>query len=221
MKKHYLIYQITNTVNNKIYIGKHITENVDDDYFGSGLDKFVKTILFKCQNKEEMDLLERCVVTQEFCDRDDTYNINVGGDGGWSYVNCSSSYQLGSNARSLSASKAGKECQRTLKRYGTSTTKRHLEKLSLEEQEKYKANMSCKLKAWHKKHKGIYANEHNPMYGHVYSEETLQKMKESHLGNRNSMHGKMWICNDKTHESKTILKTETIPDGWRKGRICK
>ena len=81
--------------------------------------------------------------------------------------------------------------------------------------------MSCKLKAWHKKHKGIYANEHNPMYGHLYSKETLQKMKESHLGNRNSMYGKMWICNDKTHESKTILKSEVIPEGWRKERICK
>lgn len=34
-----------------------------------------------------MNLLERCVVTKEFCDRTDTYNINVGGDGGWSYVN--------------------------------------------------------------------------------------------------------------------------------------
>ena len=34
-----------------------------------------------------MNLLERMVVTPEFCAREDTYNINVGGDGGWSYVN--------------------------------------------------------------------------------------------------------------------------------------
>jgi len=34
-----------------------------------------------------MNLLEKCVVTSEFCKRDDVYNINEGGDGGWSYVN--------------------------------------------------------------------------------------------------------------------------------------
>jgi len=34
-----------------------------------------------------MNLLEKYVVTPEFCARKDTYNINVGGDGGWSYVN--------------------------------------------------------------------------------------------------------------------------------------
>ena len=97
-KKHYLIYQTTNLINGKIYIGKHETINIEDEYFGSGnliraainkygLENFVKTILFELQNEEEMNLLEKCVVTQEFCDREDTYNINVGGDGGWDYVN--------------------------------------------------------------------------------------------------------------------------------------
>lgn len=35
------------------------------------------------------------------------------------------------------------------------------------------------------------------------------------------MYGKMWICNDETHESKSILKTDPIPEGWKKGRFCK
>lgn len=34
-----------------------------------------------------MNLLEKLVVTEEFCARPDTYNIKVGGDGGWDHVN--------------------------------------------------------------------------------------------------------------------------------------
>ena len=125
-KKHYLIYQITNLVNNKIYIGKHITTKIEDEYFGSGklirkainkygLENFVKTILFELQNEEEMNLLEKCVVTQEFCNREDTYNINVGGDGGWSYVNYASDYAVGSQKRLQFHSKGGKACQQQYK----------------------------------------------------------------------------------------------------------
>lgn len=76
-----------------IYIGKHETFNIDDDYFGSGtyinnaikkygIENFTKTILFECQNAIEMNLLEEAVVTEDFCKRHDTYNIQVGGKGG-------------------------------------------------------------------------------------------------------------------------------------------
>jgi hypothetical protein len=62
---YYIVYKITNLINEKYYIGCHQTDNLDDGYFGSGVylkrainkygvDNFHKEILFFCQNEEEM-----------------------------------------------------------------------------------------------------------------------------------------------------------------------
>lgn len=96
--KYYILYQTTNLVNGKIYIGKHETDNLDDGYMGSGyllkkaikkygIENFTFRVLIFLHNREELNLLEESVVTQEFCARKDTYNINTGGNGGWHYIN--------------------------------------------------------------------------------------------------------------------------------------
>lgn len=89
----YIIYKITNTLNNKIYIGKHQTENINDSYFGSGVslkkgikkygkEFFIKEILFIFNTENEMNLKEKELVTERFINRRDTYNKSLGGEGG-------------------------------------------------------------------------------------------------------------------------------------------
>jgi hypothetical protein len=95
---HYLIYKITNKLDNKIYVGKHKTEDKDDDYFGSGKllkravkkhgkENFTKEIMCECDSLEQMNQIEAAIVDEEFIARDDTYNLSLGGEGGWEYVN--------------------------------------------------------------------------------------------------------------------------------------
>jgi hypothetical protein len=65
---------------------------------------------------------------------------------------------------------------------------------------------------------------HGIFYGRKHSDEYKRKMKATlaerrpHDGEKNSQFGKMWIYNCDTLESVRIMKTESIPDGWVKGR---
>ena len=95
---YYLIYKTTNTINGKIYIGCHKTENLEDDYLGSGKllkraiekygsENFSKEIIAIFNNTEEMIKMESVIVNEEFIKDDDNYNLMVGGYGGWRAVN--------------------------------------------------------------------------------------------------------------------------------------
>jgi hypothetical protein len=96
--KYYIIYQITNIVNGKIYAGAHETSDLADQYMGSGtnilraikkygISNFKKDILFLCENAEQMYKKENEIVNSEFLTRTDVYNIKEGGLGGWSHIN--------------------------------------------------------------------------------------------------------------------------------------
>lgn len=89
-KQFSIVYQITNLLDNRIYIGAHCTNDVNDRYMGSsislkkdmkklGKKNFKKDILFTFNNQEDMRKKEAELVTKEFCLREDTYNIMKGG----------------------------------------------------------------------------------------------------------------------------------------------
>lgn len=101
----YIVYQTTNLINNKIYIGVHMTEDptVWDFYLGDGcfanrpssylnktqpfpralvkygVNNFKRETLSTFDTEKEALKLEALLVNEEFIKRTDTYNITLGG----------------------------------------------------------------------------------------------------------------------------------------------
>lgn len=104
----YIVYQTTNLVNNKIYIGVHKTKNSEifDSYLGCGVSinepsmymnpktpfqyavkkygvkNFKRIVLKSFSNEDEAYKLEAELVNIDFIKRKDTYNIALGGNKG-------------------------------------------------------------------------------------------------------------------------------------------
>lgn len=206
----YIIYKITNKVNGKVYIGKHQTENVDDGYMGSGklikraidkhgIENFEKEILFKFSTEEEMNAKERELVTEDFCSRNDTYNLCPGGQGGFGFINLNgkSINTFTDSKIQIMASKKGTEALSKLNNDGE-WKKTHSLATSNGLKEKWK-------------------NDGHPWKGRKHTPETIAKMKKpKNVMENNPNFGKMWITNGV--DNKMIKRYADIPDGWRKGR---
>lgn len=93
--EYYIIYKITNILNNKFYIGKHKTKNINDSYMGSGIviksailkygkENFKKEILYILNSEEEMNKKEKEIVNTTLIEDENCYNLTIGGVGGFS-----------------------------------------------------------------------------------------------------------------------------------------
>ncbi len=91
--KHY-IYKTTNLITKKYYIGKHSSQNIENDnYLGSGLllnraikrygrENFIRQILYQFESQNQAFDKEAELITEQMITSNDCYNSCVGGVGG-------------------------------------------------------------------------------------------------------------------------------------------
>ncbi len=212
---YYLIYKTTNLINNKIYIGKHKTKDKNDAYLGSGTilqkavqkygsENFKKEILFECSSEQEMNLLEEDIVDLEFISRLDTYNVTLGGFGGFYHV----------NSKKLNIYEGHKEQAKINLAGGTAGFQKKLKDKKFHEEWRQKVSNSAMF---------YFLNGgKNGFEGAIHTSETRKKIGQKSAvhqkGSGNSQFGTMWICNVETKQNKKISRNSDIPIGWIKGR---
>lgn len=215
---YYAIYKITNQIDGKIYIGSHKTKDLNDNYMGSGkylknaqkkygLDNFKKEILFVYDTPEAMYAKEAELVNEEFLTLENTYNLKVGGYGGWDYINNDTEFMLEKNR------KGRKSADKVIfEKYGVKNSSQI-------------PHVKDKLaKAFKRRIENGWIPPTPPLFtGKKHTDESKAKMRISRAGKQvgilNSQYGTMWITNG-TINSK-IKKGESIPEGYRPGKVQK
>lgn len=211
---YYIVYKVTNNLNGKVYIGSHKTSDLDDGYMGSGkvlkyaqakhgITNFTKDILFVYDTPEQMYAKESELVNTDFITRDDTYNVMVGGCGGFDHINSTPEIYL--SQRRLNGVKNNAKCQEA-----------YISKLANDKHFKEK----MRIHAVANLHKIRDKYPFGAFKGKTHTDEYKKRMSEimsvKQSGTRNSQYGTMWITNGT--ESIKIKKDVVIPDGWYKGR---
>ena len=220
---HYLIYRIENTVNQKHYIGQHVTDNPHDKYMGSGfllkraeykygLSAFTKEILFDFDNFEDMNAKEIELVPLSACYPLDpmSYNLREGGHNG--IHNEESIKKLSESQKRRFANMSEEENQQRrerIKQYWKNRT----DEEKAEHGKRIKLSWSKRTPEWKQKYSALKSEQtkgkNNPMYGKsimdIMSDDQIIEWKRK-LGER--AHA-LW--QDEEYRKKVLSQTLQKP----------
>lgn len=212
IKKFNYFYKIENLINSNFYFGVHRTDNLDDDYMGSGVrlkraykkygeENFKKEILLFFDNYNEALDYEAEFVSEQLILDPSCYNLKPGGSGGF----CNEEHRI--KAQSLGGKKSIYYLIEKIKNdidfnvYFSASVKAGLDK----KRETGWINRGFK-------------NKH-------HSSKTIKNLKKTfkiinhQQGEKNSQYKTHWITNNK--ENKKIHDGDLIPKGWMLGRNIK
>ncbi len=209
----YTVYKITNLLNEKYYIGKHKTLDLNDDYMGSGklinrainkygIENFKKEILFVFDNEIDMNSKEKELVV--ICEQ--SYNLCPGGHGGFGYINANRLWDTEKHSKTASNNRM----------IGTKKSQ-HLAKTNKE----WNEQRIAKIKQSHpSKKEGWVPNFLGKKHTVEHKNKMSKIMRVKQKGELNSQFGTCWINNG--IENKKIVKNEVdkwINLGYAKGRL--
>lgn len=238
---YYTVYQITNLINGKIYVGAHKSDDPYDNYMGSGkllnqsiekygIENFQKDILFFCESDSAMFLKEAEIVNEEFIARNDTYNIKLGGYGGFDHIDFSDPEYL--NKLSKAAYKQwenpehrDKMSENMKEICNDPVVKERMCRLRKEQwqREGYREKLSNSQKeSWkdpEKREKRIKAakeGSNKPETKELKSKICTEQWKDPEF--RAKMVNKRWVYSLSTGKTAKINKDDPVPEGWGLGR---
>lgn len=222
-KNHNIVYKIKCKINNKIYIGIHATNNINDEYMGSGSElikdqnkygviNFDKSILYDYSTINEALLKEAEIVDDDFLQRQDTYNISNGG--GAILVNKSTLINdtglIDFIKTAITDSIITKEFTKEL----IPLIKNHIIK-----------NTCDKLIDDITKDEWVQIGLRNNWFRKsVHSTCTRNKISQSKIGKPSMNKGKIWITDNQSNKSRLINPEQLdkfIKQGWSTGRLIK
>lgn len=211
---HYTVYQVTNLINDKVYIGAHKTTTINDRYMGSGIalrhainkygiSHFKKEILYIFDNPDDMFAKERELVDSYFVKRNDTYNLIEGGLGGSGIRHTVESKKRISDAlRNRDPAIRAKAAQKMQGHayWGVNSHTEQTKDRMSESRKQFYANLTIEER---KEVLGDRSGVNNSFYGKTHTEESKTRMsdwkKENYQGTNNPFYGK-------THSVETKRK---------------
>jgi group I intron endonuclease len=197
MKKYHIVYLTINKINGKCYVGSHSTNDLNDNYYGSGTaikeslkkykkDNFHKIILKHLNNHIEARNLEKYYINLYDTLTPNGYNISPTGGltlGIGSHSDFSKE-KIGKSNKGKKLSKETKEKMRLSKLNISDETKRKIGEASRNRSPE--ANYRCG---------STNRGKETWMKGKKHTEESKQKNREKHLGKKHTEESKIKISN--------------------------